>query len=235
MTVTRRPEWPRSGTNQLVDGVVAAGWHEAGGAADCVPRLVRWRDRSHTPPRGATLMGRVRRCTTALRRVRASRSETNAGTRLARGSARSSGQTVAALGATRLQHSTAATSGHPGPKAVLLRPLQVVRLVGALHTSLLGSAALGCATQGHQGRKETGQETGRACATTSQGYGLGCRDGNQHRRCADAHDRSVSNRLRNAASVPVPAPLVDPRRLCHCPHCVDNDVETTQGRRGRCR
>jgi hypothetical protein len=151
MTVTRRRAWPRSGTSQLVGVVAVAGSHEVGGATGCAPRLVRWRARSHTPPREATLMGRVRTCTTALRRVRANRSETDAGTRLARGNARSSGQTVAALGATRLQHSTAATSGHASPKAVLLRPLQVVRLVGALHTSLLGSAAHRLRNSGHQG------------------------------------------------------------------------------------
>ena len=133
MTDVRRPELLRTETNLVEAGGVAfAESIEVDGGANCASLPGRRRGLSQRPP-GAALRGdRVRTCTTALRRERANRFETSAQTRTARESARSSGQTVTALGPTSLENGAAALGAHAGAEAVLLGALQVVRLKGAL-------------------------------------------------------------------------------------------------------
>ena len=133
MTVVRRVAPRRTGTNPLVAAIVVAGARLAGvDGVDCATQPGRRRGRSQTPPAAAIREDRGRTCTTALRHERASRLELHAQRRLDRESARSSGQTVAALGTTSLENGTPTTGAHPGAETVLLGTLQIVRLKGAL-------------------------------------------------------------------------------------------------------
>ena len=135
----------------------------ADGAADgCASRPDPRRGRSHTPPRWAKCEDRERTCTTTLLREHANRSEQPARTRSARGSARSSGKTVPALGPASFQNGTTATGAHPRPEAVLLRTVQVVGLVGALQRRPPGQAAPTAA--------ETKVSGGRRCMSHAWNY-----------------------------------------------------------------
>ena len=133
MIVVRRPERPPLNINLPVDrGNSAEAMLAADDASGCAPLPGRRRGRSHRPLEVALRWDRVRMCTTALRRERANQFETNAQTRIARGSARSSRQTVPALGPPRFQDGAATLGAHTGAKAVLLGALQIVGLKGAL-------------------------------------------------------------------------------------------------------
>lgn len=106
-------------------------------AHDCAPRPARWRGRWQTPPGAATRTDREQRCTTALRPETDGPRATNERRCHGRGCARSSRQTVPALGAACLQHTLASAGAHPLTKAVLLRTTTVVGLERALHAILL--------------------------------------------------------------------------------------------------
>jgi hypothetical protein len=82
-------------------------------------------------------MDREETCTRALRPERGDPRATDARSRAALGCARSSRQLVATLGAASLQHGAAGTGAHPAPEPVLAGTAAVVRLVGALHATLL--------------------------------------------------------------------------------------------------
>ena len=174
--------------------------------------------------------GRVRRCTTGLRREHAIPSETSARTMIARERGRSSGQTVAALGAASLQHGAAATSGHASAEAVLLGTLQVVGLKGALQRRPPQQAARGCGKT-----MRTGTSDRTDLARTMQGYGLGTELGNQAGFACPCTWSPASPQVAGhvcvgaltgpcgkTASVTTPAR----RAAFRCPHCVDNDVDT---------
>ncbi len=123
-----------------------AAWPVVDAEHGCERRRVRARDPVRTPHAAVWrfLEDRVCRCTTRLRPERAVRPQQCVRTRGALGCARSSRQTVTALGAPRLQHGTASTGAHPKAEAMLLGPAAVIGLVGALHAALLElhSAAL---------------------------------------------------------------------------------------------
>jgi hypothetical protein len=167
-TVVRRPELRRLDTDRQVDSDIAGREATAAGAAsDCASPLCRPRGRLHTPPEAARREDRERTCTTTLRREHANRFEQSAQTRPGRGCARSSGETVPALGPASFQNGTPATGAHPGAEAVLLGTLQIVRLVGAFQRKPPGRAATTAAEiRGCRGRR------GEARARTTQGYGL---------------------------------------------------------------
>jgi len=109
-------------------------------AADCGRQLVRWRDRARRPPVGARQRDRECTCTRELRPGFAGPRGPSARTRCAPGFARSSRQAVPALGATCPQHGSPGAGAHPVTEAVLLGAATIVRLVGALHATLLGHA-----------------------------------------------------------------------------------------------
>ena len=133
-TVRRRLVARRTGTDPrgAADAAAGAGCATADGRG-CASRPGRRRGRWQTPPEAARREDRVRTCTTAHRRERASRLGSVDRMRLARAGDRSSGQTGSTLGAARLQDGTPGAGAHPSTEPVLLGTLQIVRLKGALH------------------------------------------------------------------------------------------------------
>ena len=177
MTVVWRPERRRTDTTLPGELNPCAG---AGTAADagagCASRLGPRRGQLHRPPGAARREDRERTCTTALRHEHASRIELLAQSRLARRSARSSRQTVAALGPTSLEDGAATACTHPGAEPMLFGPLQIVWLVGALQRKPPRQAA-------PRLQKSEGTGTARQAggARTVQGYGHARELGNQRR------------------------------------------------------
>lgn len=133
-----------------------AGWQRAGRAGavgrDCGPRPARSCDRWRTPPEDAGRLDREGTCTTALRCDDDDPAGTAGRTRRGLGSARSSRETVAALGAPRLEHGASGAGAHAMAKTVLLGTAQIVGLVGALHAAAL----LVAGPTGRQRRQQVG-------------------------------------------------------------------------------
>jgi len=101
------------------------------------------------------------RCTTGLLAGSACRLVRGVRTPGARGSDESSRESGPALGATVLEHGTAAAGTHPGTKAVLLRTAMGVGLECTLHVVLLEDPA-GCSagsTRSDTTRRRTGRRS----------------------------------------------------------------------------
>jgi hypothetical protein len=141
--------WRRSGTSPVATGARPAA-PAAADEDDCALRPDRWRARARRPPLGVSPQDRECTCTTALRPGFVGLREPNAQRRCVPGCARSSRQAVSALGATCLQHGSPGAGAHAVTEAVLFGTTTVVRLVGALHATLLGCALM--ANSGFDGK-----------------------------------------------------------------------------------
>lgn len=131
----RRPDRPRaaglrSTTRRADDAAPGCGPRPA-------PRRVRWR----TPRGVGSMTDRERTCTRGLRPGRDAHHATSVQRCRDRGFARSSRQTVTALGPTSLQHGLATARTHTGTEPMLLGPTAVIGLERALHVILLTGTA----------------------------------------------------------------------------------------------
>lgn len=141
-TVRRWLAARRSGTRRVAAGRMTR--RSAAGCADgAAPGSSSPPDRGRAPPQTpheaecCFLADRVRTCTTGLRPELAGPRSTIGRRSGAPGCARSSRQTVAALGAPGLQDGAATSGAHAVAETVLLGTATIVGLVGALHAALL--------------------------------------------------------------------------------------------------
>lgn len=136
MTVRRCRDAPPRDTTPLVDRRQRVP-REAADVPCCARRMVRRRGRWRTPLWAARPRDRSDSCTTAHRPGFVAHHAKPARWCSVPGFARSSRQTVATLGAACLQNGAATTGAHTVAKAVLTGLAPIVRLVGALHATLL--------------------------------------------------------------------------------------------------
>jgi len=204
-----------------------ATWPSAGAEPDCERRRVRWRDPWQTPREAASWIrvGRGDCCTRALRPERDGPPRRGGRRPDALGFARSSRQTVAALGATCLQHGTTGPGAHPVAKAVLLGPATIVGLVGALHAALL--------CRRHPARRRKAIGAGESCGGDLAPRGS----------VSPGHANTTGARSRAATEPPPRRPVSSPcghLLACRVPGptlstCVDKHVDALVGKERRCR